>query len=411
MPSKFRQSFTQVAGHEPARIVQGSVVNINLKTWTVDVVAQFDRKKYFNVQVGSPYLHHSNGEGMTVFPEVAATCMVCIPSDSAAPFILAFVMAPETVNGATADAPSGTASHAQMPANATSSTFVGGRPQAKPGDLWFRTRDDNFVILHRGGVLQLGATELAQRIYIPLNNLITDISENYEHHNSNGSIVWGLQQGASKTLIPSQYLQTFRVFASDQYADVKMAWGKVASPVPEPDGGVTLAQAGVAQGDDGKGSNPIIFEVTVSPKGFVTESGAIVNKATVTNSVLKFTFDRTGNGLLRMQGNLLFQIAKELTLLVQGAISVSTQASADMTAVSGFDIDGGAYAHIKGNLVRLGAGTTAVARQGDPITLLMSALPAIITFPSTPAGGPTPCTISASPAYGFISGGNPSVLA
>jgi hypothetical protein len=403
---------TSKEGHVAARIVQGSIVNINLTKWTVDIIAQYDRKRYFNIQVSSPYLHHSNGEGISVFPEVGATAMVCLPSDSSPPFVIAFVMAVETVNDSADDAPAGTTSHGQQTPNPTDASFAGGRPQPVPGDIWMRTRDDNFVILHRGGVLQIGATELAQRIFIPLNNLVTDISENYEHHNSNGSIVWGLQTGPSQTQIASQYMQTFRIFTADQYADIKLACGKVYSPVPEPDGGVTLVEAGVAQGDDGQGSNPIIFEVTVSPKGFVAQSGDLADAtATVQDSVLKFTFDRQGNTLLRTEGNLMIQVAKQLTFKLTQPFALEANDTASMTAKNGFDIDGGAYTHVKGSVVRLGAGQSGVARLSDLVSVQAAAVPCVVTFTNPPSAGPNPAVLTTGPIYGSILTGNPAVLA
>ena len=412
MATKFRTSFTQKEGHDPAKVVQGRVSNINLVKWMVDIVAQYDRMRYFNIQVGTPYLHHSNGEGVYVFPEIGATCMVCIPSDSSAPFVLAFVMAPETIDASAPDAPAGTSSHGTPQVNATDSSFAGGRPQPKPGDIWLRTRDENFVILHRGGVLQVGATELAQRIYIPLRNLVTDISENYEHHNSNGSIVWGIQDGPSQTQIPSQFVQTFRVFSTDQYADVKLAWGKVFSPVPEPDGGVLLAEAGVGQGDDGQGSNPIVFEVTVSPRGFVAQSGDMAGAGTPGASVLKFTFDRTGNALARFEGNLLLQVSQKLTFKVKKAIDIESEDAITMKSANGFDINDASYVHLQAPLVRLGAGGSPVARMGDPIALTLVAVPLVITFASPPVQGPNPAVLAMPPTQaGFITGGNPAVLA
>jgi hypothetical protein len=407
--SKFRTSMTQQEGHVPARVVQGYVTNINLTKWTVDIIGQYDRKKWFNIQVGSPYLHHSNGEGISIFPEVGATAMVCLPSDSSPPFVLAFVMPMETVDDSSTDAPQGTTSHGQQTPNATAASFSGGRPAPKPGDIWMRTRDNNFVILHRGGVVQIGATELAQRIYIPLNNFITDVSQNYQHYNSNGSIVWGMQLGASQTQIPSQFMQTFRVFATDQYADIKVAAGKVYSPVPEPDGGQVLAQTGVGQGDNGQGSNPIIYEVTVSPKGFVAETGALASSNTPAASVFKFTFDRTGNTLLRTEGNFTLQTAKTLLLKVND-LTVEAADAVSMTAVNGFDIDGGQYAHIKGQVVRLGQGISAVARLGDVVTIQPST-PISITFGATPIPGVPAVGVLSLPISGTITTGNPAVKA
>lgn len=415
MTTRFRANITHRAGHEPAKIVQGRVVNINLVKWTIDVVAQYDRKQYFNIQVASPYLHHSNGEGIYVFPEVGATAMVCLPSDSSAPFVMAFVMASETIDDSSPDAPLGTSSHGQAPANATDASFAGGRLKAKPGDIVMRTRDGNFAILHRGGVLQLGSTELAQRIYIPLNNQIIDISENYEHHNAAGSIQWGMQDGPSLAEYPAQFMQTFRVFANDQYADVKVACGKVFNPSPEPDGGLAQTEAGVG------GDSPIVFEVALSPKGFIAETGDPASGATGKGSLFKFTFDRKGNVFMRAAGNLYVKVAKKLTFDVTGTIEMSTAANMFLTAKKGIDIDGGTYTHVKGKLVRLGAGGRPASGVGDIVMMELKNVPILISIttpppcaignPIVPPGVPFPATLSTlAPFAASIATGNNGVL-
>jgi hypothetical protein len=420
MATKFRTSMTSEAGHESAKICQGRVVNINLVKWTVDVNGQFDRKKYFNIQVASPYMHHANGEGISVMPEVGATCMVCIPSDTSAPFIMCFIMANALANVATADAPLGTTSHGQPAANPTDSSFAGGRPTALPGDIMMSTRDNNFVILHRGGVLQVGATELAQRIYIPLNNLIMDVSQNYEHNNAGGTIKWGIQEGPSQTNYPAQFFQTFRVFANDQYADVKITCGDITSPVGEPDGGVALAAAGVGQGNDATtASNCILFEVDVSPKGFTPESGA-PNPGAVAASVMKFTFDRQGNTLYRTEGNFAMHVTKALTFDVTGGITINTGGNLSMTATNGVDIGGGPYVSITGKVVRLGPGQTPVARNGDFVTstLTPAAAPLLVAVPIPVVGSPTgpwaivPGTpiVLTGQILGQVTSGQPEVL-
>jgi hypothetical protein len=415
MSSKFRTSFTQTAGHEPAKIVQCRVVNANLVNWTIDAVAQFDRKRYFEIQVGSPYLHYNRGEGLSIFPEIGAVCMVCIPSDSSPPFVFSFIMPLETLTDtSSAEAPAGTRSHGAMAAHSTDASFAGGRPNVKPGDILLRTRDNNFVILHRGGVLQIGATELAQRIYIPLGNLVTDISENYAHHNAGGAILWGMQDGPSLSKFPAQYQHTFRVFADDKYADVRLAVGKVQSPVPEPDGGTALAAAGLGQSED----SPIICELTVSAKGFDVDTGDVADASTGKNSVFKFVFDRTGNTLLRCEGTLTFLVKKKVTVTATDDVAFSTTTHMGLTAKTGIDVNGGAYSHVKGSLVRLGQGKIAVARQGDLVRTIVTAMPVTIVFGSTPIGGvPTPAILTFGapgapiPAIGSIANGNPNVLA
>jgi len=415
MPSRFRTSFSSTAGATPAEVHQGRVVNINIVNWTVDIAGQFDRKRFFEVQVGSPYLHSNRGEGFSAFPEVGAICMVCVPSDTSPPYVQAFLMPHETLTDtSTADAPLGTRSQGAPPAFATDATFAGGRPKVKPGDIFLKTRDGNFVILHRGGVLQIGSTELAQRLYIPLGNLVTDISENYAHHNAGGSIVWGLQDGPSLVNFPAQYMHTFRVFANDKYADVKLVVGKVYNPVAEPDGGLALAAAGVARSE----SSPIICELTVSPKGFNTETGDVADAAVGKRSVLKFVFDRTGNTFLRCEGSLTLLVKQKLTLNVGEDVDFSTSTHMNLKALKGIDIDGGAYSHLKAKLVRLGRGTRAVATRGDLVRTTVTSVPfSIICAPIAPGSTAVLGTITfgvpgvPAPIIGSIVSGNDTVLA
>lgn len=389
------------AGTDPPQIMQGRVVNINIVNWTVDVNCSFDRKRFFEVQVSSPYVNYNNGEGLSIFPEVGSVCVVCVPGDSSPPFVLAFLMPHQLTNGAAADAPAGTRSHGAPANSATDASFAGNRPKAVPGDIYLTGRDGNFVILRRGGVLQMGSTELAQRICVPLGNLVTDISGTYEHFNSGGATVWGIQEGVNQTTIPSQHLQTFRIFANDKYADIKIASGKVFNPMPEPDGGAALSAAGVGAGSD----NPIIFELSVAPKGFVAESGDTADGNTSKSSVLRFLFDRTGNTFLRCEGTLTMQVTKKVTLTLKDDISITGQKSMTVKVQNGMDLNGGSYAHLDGDIVLLGPGAQPVARLGDAVSSFITALPGTLIYNGPKPtmlipGKPEPFTITIIPPIG-----------
>ena len=83
-----------------------------------------------------------------------------------------------------------------------------------------------------------------------------------------------------------------------------------------------------------------------------------------------------------------------------------------MTSKNGFDIDGGTYAHIKGQVVRLGAGQAGVARLSDLVSVQAAAVPVMITFASPPSPGvPAAAVLTSGPIYGSIITGNPGVLA
>lgn len=382
---------------DAAEMVQGRVFNVNLVNWTVDVVAQYDQRRYFDVQVGSPYLHYNNGEGLYAMPEVGAVCMVSIPSDSSPPFVSAFLMPHELVDGASTDAPSGTASHGQPQKYATAASFAGGRPRANMGDIWLRTRDENFVILHRGGVLQLGASPLAQRIYIPLNNVIHDVSGNYAHYNTGGTISWGVQEGPSIQHSPTQFMHTVRVFADDKFADIRLSAGKVHAPAPEPDGdkGETDAITQLKLGTEKDA--PIIYEVVVAPGGFTAESGELADKNVRNKTVLRFFFDRAGGTFLRAEGNVLLSCRKKLRIKVAEDIAIDGKTNMTVTVEKDITINGKGSVNITGGVVRLGKGQAPVAAVGDIVQL-------VLPFTPQPAS-PTPF-----PVTGTILSGRGNVL-
>lgn len=384
---------------DAAEVVQGRVWNVNLVNWTVDVIAQFDQRRYFDVQVSSPYLHSNNGEGMYAMPEEGASCLVCLPSDSSPPFVLAYVMPPEFMDNTSApDAPAGTASHGQPQKYATAASFAGGRPQANLGDIWLRTRDENFVILHRGGVLQIGATPLAQRIYIPLNNVIHDVSGNYAHYNTGGAISWGVQNGPSIVHAPTQYMQTVRVFADDKFADIRMTAGKVRSPVPEPDGDKGESDA-ITQFKLGTEKDaPIIYEVAVAQGGFAPESGDLASTGIRNKTVLRFFFDRTGGTFLRAEGNVLIACHKKLRVKVTDDIIIDGKGNMTVTIEKDMTLNGKGSVAIHGSVIRLGPGQKPVSGVGDIVQVIL---------PFTPmTASPTPMTLS-----GTILSGTSQVLA
>lgn len=402
-PNRFRNSFTMREGFTAAQIVQCQIVDINLVNWTVDCISQFDRKKYFNIQVGSPYVHYNNGEGVSITPEVGAVCMVCIPSDSSPMFVLSFIMPHTLVDSGVEDAPQGTAGQkGAVQKYATDATFSAGRPVPKPGDMVLRGRDNNFVILHRGGVLQIGATELSQRIFIPLNNLMMDISGNYAHHNTAGTVLWGIQEGPAETSPPCLYTHNFRVRANDAEADVRVRVGEVRAPIGEPTGDAgdseDLADLNIA--DDTK-DNPVICEVVVAKKGFVTGTGEVASTDTVKNTVLRFLFDRKGATFLRCKGSLLVSSKDRIKIKAVNEVTIEGK-SFSLEFKNGADINGGDYTHIKGNIVRLGAGTAPIARQGDVVTVVVP--PSTIPIIGAVGGPPGPAA-SGSPITGFVLGG------
>lgn len=390
MSSKFRSGLTHTAGSDAAIMSQAKVIGVNMANWTVDVYTTYDKHKYLDVQVGSPYLHYNNGEGIFVMPELGAQCLVGIPGDTTGPVVLTFTTPHETV--------------AASDTEAQRVTFAAGRPPAKPGDIMLRTRDGNFITLHRGGVLQIGATEVAQRIYIPVGNYITDISENYNHYNASGSITWGIQEGPSVENIPSRFTQTFRVHANDEFADVRVSCGKVLDAVAEPHNKQILAELNRL----GFGSDPVVYEVILAKGGFEAAGGKVSSSGVRDTVKFKYFFDRGGNAFLRAEGNVLAVFQKELVIYARKGVTLHCEKGFSMQVKDDLEMESKGYTHLKGNLIKLGAGTTPVARQGDPVVIT---IPVAQITAMSPVGPITGVITMISPLFGSIMSGSSQVLA
>jgi hypothetical protein len=157
----------QRRGYRAPVIETALVINVNTEEYTVDAYCEGSGRKYIDIPFMQPYAHYLNGEGIYFMPETGAPCWVCAPSDSNTPFVLGFGSAYD-IDG----------------------KYKNLKRSLNAGDIFLGTRDDNFVILRRGGVLQLGAGPLNQRMHIPLGNWIKDVCENYRLDTVGGEMVW-----------------------------------------------------------------------------------------------------------------------------------------------------------------------------------------------------------------------------
>jgi hypothetical protein len=387
-----RSGWVQPEGSVPAYIHEARVFNVNMVNWTVDVSTIFDRKTMLDLQVASPYMNPNQGEGIYAVPEVGSKCLICIPSDGPPPFVLAFIMPMVTQQ---------TPSSGEDTTEKSNFTYAGGRKRGKPGDIVARGRDGNFMILHRGGVAQFGSGPLAQRICIPLQNLVTDISQNYNHFNGAGSVNWGIQDRGSEAPT-AECRSTYRVYANDEYADLRVAVGYVRSPTGEP------------VGDAGEDSNnnqleigtseQVVYELALARNGFETDSGEF--KADPADVKLRIFVDRAGGMMARWEGSVNLRVKKKLRLTVDDDITIFCRKNVSLEAEGTVRLVGkqGAELGTGGGGLVLNSGGKPVASVGSTVRVMID-LPLAVVTPAGP-GTVTPGQI----LTGVVSSGNPTIL-
>lgn len=325
MPGTFPNSPNK-SGTTWARVETGVIANVNVRNLTVDWLSQYTGKQITDLQVMTPYLHYNNGEGFTCVPEVGAICCLCFPSDEDPPFIMGFLCGPE-MEGADVskfleeklkdpgvekpeDVKSGNTTQAggstAVNGNPSDASFRGGRPVLNPGDMYWQGRDENFVVLRRGGVVQIGSTNICQRAYIPVLNYIRDFSENYELNTAAGTLSWTVQRQENDPSgnAPTEFALVTREFAQDKKASIKLSIGSLDEAEKPPGGDKTFIELVIApqkiKADTGEVEGTPVYAIRLDKAG----NSYIMQAKDRTEEIkgnLKMTI--TGNREVKITGN------------------------------------------------------------------------------------------------------------
>lgn len=293
----------------PALVEPARIVNVNIRDWTVDTITEHGERRDFDIQVSSLYLHYMNGEGVYVMPEVGAYVWLCRPSTGAraAPFILGF--------------------HSLF--EESEKNFRSNRPQLNPGDIMLKTRDENFLVLRRGGVVQIGATPMAQRMYLPIGNYIHDFCSSYIMDSLSGSMSWIVkgEEYDKKGENPTKFSLLVKQKANDPGHIVEVTAG--------------------SHGD----KDPTTLVVTVK------ESGKTDAKTKVTLTITN-------------EGNVSWNIEKDLSLVVKGNMTETVEKDYSISVNGAFSevskMDG--IVESKKSMTLKG-GTTALVQASSAVNL------------------------------------------
>ena len=360
----FTGSGPSESNFSPVIIEDATVVDVNKNNYTCSVVTVHTSKRFDDIQVGHPYFHNANGEGQYVLPEVGAFCKLCRGSDTTPPFIMCFIAIP-----AVRESVDGTPTRSTAAGGSTTDvSFKGRRLDLQPGDMAWATRDENFVILRRGGVLQIGSTDLSQRIYVPVGNFIYDVCENYSMEALGGSLRWNVHRVENDPggNAPISYVLSLGEFAQDEKASIM----------------VRHMPPGSAEGDD----KPA-WEVVVAKNKIDRQTGEYSDET----YFMQVMFDGKKS-----------EVTADYELHCKGKFTVNSDG--DLTLKSGGKarLEGASEARIKADQV-ITEGTTllggAGASQGVPLGIdLLAYLTTVATAINGIAAGsvapPTPALLS-----------------
>jgi hypothetical protein len=322
---------------QPAYIETVRIFNVNIDDWSVDCISEHGVKRYFDIQVMSPYFHFMNGEGIYVMPEIGALAWLCILSTGK--------MAPAFLLGY------------QAPFDETDKSYRAGRQNLNPGDIMMRTRDENFIILRRGGVIQIGATPIAQRMYVPLRNFIQDFCENYKLSTFGGEMFWETLRDDQTTdgTAPTKFSLKAKSKANDEEHIATLTMGSHGEVDP-----LTME---LTVWTDGTKDREARVQLQITNEGDVTWN---IEKDWTQNIAGKYTVAAGDDATIETQGKAAVTAQGDAALeSVGGNLSMSAGVNADMTA--------GVVATVDAPVIKMGGNALSQAVKGTELFTVLSA--------------------------------------
>lgn len=339
-------------GITAAVVESGRVLDVDISNYTLVVTTQYSKKPQTGICWSSPYTHFVNGEGVYIMPEVGSLCWVCFPSDGNRPFVLGW-------------APAG-----------DEGDYRSRRQNLNPGDIYLGTRDENFLILRRGGIVQMGGGPLCQRIFLPVNNTIRDFCENYALHTIGGDLTWTVERSENDT--DGKRPTTLSILARELANDAK--------PIAE-----------LLIGSHGSGDKTIL-SLKIKESG---EDGAA--------SKIELKLDKDGNIKWDVKKDVEWKIEGKASGEVKGAVDFKFKDTATFTVTKkltlksddDIDITSGGTITLKGSKVvakeklDVGSATYAVVLDGPAFKAFVNHMHPFVDF-SGMTGPPTPPLVSYS---------------
>ncbi len=285
-------------GTVAAFVESGRVLDVDISNYTLTIATQYSKKPQTGIAWSSPYTHFVNGEGMYIMPEVGSLCWVCFPSDGNRAFVLGWQPAGDEGD------------------------YRARRQDLNPGDIYMGTRDENFIILRRGGIVQIGGGPLSQRIFMPVNNTIRDFCENYGLHTLGGDLEWSVKRAETDSdgKRPTTLSLKAREMANDEKPIAELLVGSHG------DGDKTILSLKIKESGSDGAANQI--SLTLDKEGNMKWE---VKKDVTWKVEGKLTGEVKGAVDLKFKDEFKAKISKKMTLTVDDVVELVSQAAIKIT--------------------------------------------------------------------------------
>lgn len=194
-------------------VFKARVLAVDKVRCTMTVLGE-NNERFDGIPLPSHYVG-SKGQGSFWTPEQNSILYLCSPSDGVAPFVVAGCALPREQGDDDTD----------------QDDFRQARPVLNEGDQVVASSDDgNFIILRKGGVIEIGASQTAQRLYVPVNSMIMDFCQDYQLQTTGGILSWKTRRddtshgGGTKT--PAEFRLQIKEFTGEDPL-VDLGFGRI----------------------------------------------------------------------------------------------------------------------------------------------------------------------------------------
>jgi hypothetical protein len=232
------------------QIQYGKVIAVDSENWTC-TVAFDDSPPVDNIPIAPLYIG-PKGNGLFYMPEKDAMVMVGSfdwdpgsPGDE--PFILCGHILPydRAAEDEEVDAEEDDELEGEEPADPN---YGANRFRINEGDIVMNSREGGHVIVRRGGVVEIGASAVCRRFYIPITNMIREITSAYKMSTASGEIEFSQRRdelgwGESEVELveepgtnpvtrkfpntPTEFRLSVNEFAQDKNPIITLAMGRI----------------------------------------------------------------------------------------------------------------------------------------------------------------------------------------
>lgn len=291
----------------------GVIVSVDSRTYTCTV--RSEHGLHYDVPI-TPVFLSPNGQGMWFLPEVGTRVLVGTVGKGARNEYTFLIGAAFAVDQDSLEVSDDAVSDEGTDEEVVKVDFRNNRSVHQPGDIVLSSSDRNFIVMRKGGIIELGATQVAKRFYIPLQNVIRDLCQIYEMQNSAGifqmvrkesDLTWGkttievpapAPDGETRTeskeiyKVPTELNLRVREFESDETPSISIDLGNITRTVMS------------AEGMEEDSSGARTHEIFSSPDDVDNGGNGLIHmlaRLNINNKVRVFV-DREGNYTTEVAG-------------------------------------------------------------------------------------------------------------